>query len=98
MWLFFAKDGIELQTLEDFIKDLARNAPQLKDACIDKFGADVMSLKKSPWNQALIHKCTIRAQELVDVWPDGQFGEEPIDWLKLFNDKFYRIYKAIIDS
>ncbi|KAJ3818303.1 hypothetical protein F5880DRAFT_1454666, partial [Lentinula raphanica] len=96
----FARDGIELKKIEDFIWDPINNGPKLRNTRIDKFAADVKSMKASPWNRALAHKFALKAREIVANCKDGRFGKktEKIEWDDLFRDRLYRIYKDIIDA
>ncbi|KAJ3964246.1 hypothetical protein EV361DRAFT_812381, partial [Lentinula raphanica] len=82
----FARDGIELEKIENFIRDPIGNAPKLRNTRIDKFAADVKSMKASPWNRALVHKFTVKAREIVSNCKDGCFGKDYIEWEKLFSD------------
>ncbi|KAJ3742271.1 hypothetical protein EV360DRAFT_57781, partial [Lentinula raphanica] len=96
----FARDGVELKKIEDFIRDPINNGPKLRNTRIDKFAADVKSMKASPWNRALAHKFALKAREIVNNCKDGHFGKKPekIEWDDLFRDRLYRIYKDIIDA
>ncbi|KAJ3805517.1 hypothetical protein F5876DRAFT_4166, partial [Lentinula aff. lateritia] len=96
----FAQDGIKLETLENYIKDPQVNGPKLRNTRIDKFAADVKSMKASPWNRAVAYKFAEKAKEIVANCRDGRFGTAPIDWNKLFNDRLYTVYvyKDIIDA
>ncbi|KAJ3726403.1 hypothetical protein DFJ43DRAFT_975510, partial [Lentinula guzmanii] len=94
----FARDGIPLKTIEDFIKDPHVNAPKLRNTRLDKFAADPKSMKASPWNRALAHRFAEKAAEIAANSNDGRFGPHPIDWDKLFSDRLYRVYKQIIEA
>ncbi|GAW07257.1 Nucleoprotein TPR [Lentinula edodes] len=86
LWAIFARDGIKLETLENYIKDPIANGPKLRNTRLDKFAADVKSMKASPWNRALTYKFAEKAKEIVAACGDGRFGSAPIDWNKLFSD------------
>ncbi|KAJ3751989.1 hypothetical protein EV360DRAFT_18587, partial [Lentinula raphanica] len=94
----FARDGIKLEKIEEFIRDPIRNAPKLRNTRIDKFAADVKSMKASPWNRALAHNFALKAREIVSSCKDNRFGKGVIEWDKLFSDRLGRIYKDIIDA
>ncbi|KAJ4497511.1 hypothetical protein C8R41DRAFT_917549 [Lentinula lateritia] len=97
-WAIFTQDGIKLETLENYIKDPQVNGPKLRNARINKFAANVKSMKASPWNRAVAYKFAEKAKEIVANCRDGRFGTAPIDWNKLFNDRLYTVYKDIIDA
>ncbi|KAJ3845886.1 hypothetical protein EV368DRAFT_2445, partial [Lentinula lateritia] len=94
----FARDGIKLETLENYIKDPIANGPKLRNTRLDKFAADVKSMKASAWNRALTYKFSEKAKEIVAACGDGRFGSAPIDWNKLFSNRLYTVYKEIIDA
>ncbi|KAJ3898165.1 hypothetical protein F5879DRAFT_812985, partial [Lentinula edodes] len=94
----FARDSIPQERLELHIKDPAKYGPKLRNTRIDKFAPDTKAMKKSPWNRALIHHFAAKAEEIVAQCQDTRFGPEAIDWVDLFSDRFYEIYKQIIKA
>ncbi|KAH7874287.1 uncharacterized protein C8R40DRAFT_1012445, partial [Lentinula edodes] len=94
----FARDGISQERQELHIRDPVKYGPKLRNTRIDKFAPDTKTMKKSPWNRALIHKFAAKAEEIVMNCKDNRFGPEAIDWVDLFSDRFYDIFKQVIKA
>ncbi|KAH7871141.1 hypothetical protein F5051DRAFT_341734, partial [Lentinula edodes] len=94
----FARDGISQERQELHIKDPVKYGPKLRNTRIDKFAPDTKTMKKSPWNRALIHHFAAKAGEIAAQCKDDRFGPEAIDWVELFSDRFYEIFKLVVKA
>ncbi|KAJ4501306.1 hypothetical protein C8R41DRAFT_747882, partial [Lentinula lateritia] len=94
----FARDGVSQERQELYIKDPVKYGPKLRNTRIDKLTPDTKTMKKSAWNRALIHKFAAKAQDIVDNCEDNRFGMDAIDWVDLFSDRFYDIFKQVVKA
>src|SRR5579875_1367969 len=69
--------------------------PKLVNTTLEKKGLTAAKMRNSIWNKALILKLSKEAQQIWSEAVDGRFGKVPIDWRKLFRDRFQKLFKAI---
>ncbi|KAJ3866969.1 hypothetical protein EV359DRAFT_35465, partial [Lentinula novae-zelandiae] len=94
----FARDGVSQERQELFVKDPVKYRPKLCNTCINKLAPDMKTMKKSPWNWALIHTFATKAKDIVANCKDNRFGPEAVDWVSLFSDRFYEIFKQVVKA
>ncbi|KAJ4001087.1 hypothetical protein F5050DRAFT_1561442 [Lentinula boryana] len=98
IWAIFARDGVSQDRLELHIKDPIQHGPKLRNTRIDKYAPDTKTMKQTPWNRALVHKFAAKANDIVANCIDKRFGPDTIDWVRLFSDRFYDIFKQVIKA
>lgn len=98
IYAIFARDGVSVERSELYIKDPIKYAPKLRNTRINKYAADTKAMKKLPWNRGLVHKFAAKAEEIVANCKDGRFGTEAIDWVSLFSDRLYDVFKQVVKA
>ncbi|THU92393.1 hypothetical protein K435DRAFT_862495 [Dendrothele bispora CBS 962.96] len=74
-----------------FLKNPSTHGPDLIGASLDTSASTASAMKCLPWNQELMRKMALRAEEIVG-------REDDVDWEGSFNDRIYRILLDIQNS
>lgn len=73
-----------------------KSAPNLSNLYLDTSCATTEDLKLSKWNKAVISELVHVTKKIVSKTKDNRFGEQVINWKRLYRERFQKIYQEVI--
>ncbi len=96
-WEVGARPTVSPERLSQFLSDQRRYAPTLRGLRLDMSGSTTEELRDSKWNKAVVSALAKAAEQIVSNNEDGRFGDEEIDFKKLYRDRFQKLHQEIIE-